>query len=115
MVSVIIPAYNEEKLIGTCLDSLVEQTDANFEVVLVDNNSTDQTSAIAQQYAKKLNLTIVLEKRKGRGKARATGFLKARGQYLLSTDADTTVPPTWVETITRQLDSKNMLPYRGRL
>jgi glycosyltransferase involved in cell wall biosynthesis len=100
MISVVIPAYNEEKNIARCLDSLCEQkTSQKFEVIVVDNNSTDNTVQIADRYKNKLNLKIIRQKKKGRGAARMAGFKEARGEMILSTDADTTHPINWIEML----------------
>lgn len=100
MVSVIIPAYNEEKLIGRCLDSLIKQkTKYQFEVVVVNNNSTDNTVKEVRKFADRLDIKIIFEKIKGRGPARKTGFENARGDIFLSTDADTILPTDWIETM----------------
>lgn len=105
--SVIIPAYNEEKNITKCLDSLVTQKSTySFEVIVVDNNSKDKTSKIAEGFKKKLNLKIIGEKKQGRGAARWRGFKEAQGDYLLSLDADTIVPENWLETLVNTLKSK---------
>lgn len=100
MISVVIPAYNEEALIGSCLESFVHQrTHFDFEIILVDNNSTDRTQEIATSYMARVPLRIVFESRKGRGQARKTGFAAARGEIIASTDADARVPEHWIETI----------------
>lgn len=101
MISVVIPAYNEERYLEACLEALTAQhTTQPFAVIVVDNNSTDDTAAIAERYGLRLNLHLIREPRKGRGAARAAGFAAAQGDIILSTDADTTVPPTWVEEMT---------------
>lgn len=98
MISVVIPAYNEEKIIGKTLDSLVEQkTSEKFEVIVVDNNSTDKTVEIVNSYKDKLDLKLIKEQKKGRSPARRAGFLAARGDIIFSTDADTIVPEDWIE------------------
>lgn len=113
-ISIIIPAYNEEKLIFKCLDSLVkQQTDRDFEVIVVDNNSTDKTREIAEKYKDKLNLRIISESQKGRGKARQVGFKKALGDMILSTDADTVVPPNWVEELVNSFKEKDIVAVTG--
>ena len=95
---VMIPAYNEEKLLSTCLNSLVNQkTSLKFEVILVNNNSSDNTQEVAESFKRKLNLKIFFEKQKGRGAARKIGFEKAKGEIILSTDADSVVPSSWIE------------------
>lgn len=102
--SVVIPAFNEEKNIGKCLEALTRQTTREpFEVILVDNGSTDGTVREARRFAKRLRLRIVRERRRGRGAARTRGFREAEGAILLSTDADAMVPPRWIAGLTRIL------------
>lgn len=106
MISVVIPAYNEEKYIGGVLRSLTQQqTTLPFEVIVVDNASGDKTAAVAQAFQDELNLTVVRESRKGRGAARRTGFAVAKGDIILSTDADAIVPPDWVQRMSTALTS----------
>lgn len=114
MISVVIPAYNEERTISKCLSSLVAQvTNKKFEVILVDNNSTDKTSEIASKFKSKLDLKIVLEKEKGRGAARRAGCATARGEIILSTDADTTFPSNWVEGMSDALVKSGAVAING--
>jgi len=114
MVSVVIPAHNEEKLIASSLEGLVRQkTDQPFEVIVVDNDSTDRTKEIALQYAQKLNLRVVHQRIKGRGAARLMGFEKAKGDIIMSTDADAVVPPNWIENLSRSLISSNAVAVSG--
>ncbi len=114
MISVIIPSYNEEEIIKDCLDSLMHQkTDKKFEVILVDNNSTDETIKIAKKFMNRLDLKIVTEKQKGRGAARHLGFEMAKGDILFSTDADTTVPTDWIEKLYINLKSSNAIAITG--
>ncbi|MBI2018158.1 glycosyltransferase [Candidatus Daviesbacteria bacterium] len=99
-VSIVIPAYNEEKYIENCLKSLVEQrTSLNYEVIVVDNNSTDTTVQIAEKFKDKFNLKVVNEKKQSRGAARYRGFKEAKGEIILSTDADAIVYPEWIDTL----------------
>lgn len=103
-VSIVIPAYNEEQYLGETLESLANQkTEINFEVIIVDNNSTDKTAKIAESFQNKLNLRVVLEKRQSRGAARARGFQEAQAPIIVSTDADCTVYPDWVDTLTKAI------------
>ncbi len=84
LVSVIIPAYNEEQDIEDCLKSLKEQTFKNFEVILVDDGSTDNTVKIATKY----KIRIIKQNHKGPGLARNRGAREARGKILVLIDAD---------------------------
>ena len=95
-ISVVIPAYNEEKYLPACLHAVGQQEDAPpYEVVVVDNASTDGTADIARQFGAR----VVAEPRKGVSRARQTGFEAAGGEIIASTDADTIVPPGWLARI----------------
>lgn len=114
MVSIVIPAFNEEMFISVCLNSFIEQTfPKKFEVIIVDNGSTDTTIDVVKGFSKKLKIKIVHENRKGRGAARAAGFAKAHGDLILSTDADTEVPPNWVETLVTNLSDNHHVAVTG--
>lgn len=114
MISVIIPAYNEELAVRPCLESLVAQvTKQPFEVVFVDNNSTDKTVQVVSEYANKLNLKIVHEKTQGRGAARATGFDNATGNILFSSDADTIFFPEWIELFSSFFKDPKVIAVTG--
>ena len=95
-VSIIMPMYNVEKYIGDCLDSLVEQTFKDFEVIVVDDCSTDRSCEIAESYALKLNLTLIRsEKNSGSpGIARNKGIDIAKGKYLYLVDSDDAITET---------------------
>lgn len=114
MISVVIPAFNEEKYIKTCLDSLAKQkTGHGFEVILVDNNSTDTTVEIARSFNNKFHLRIVTEIKRGRGAARAKGFSQARGEIIFSTDADTAVPSNWLESLSQKMNNSQIGAISG--
>jgi len=99
-ISVIIPAYNEEKIIAKCLDRLKQQTVLPDEVIVVDNNSTDNTAAVAREEGAR----VIHEPRQGITPARNAGFNAAKGEILVRTDADTIVPSTWIERIKKHFD-----------
>ena len=104
MISVVIPEYNEEERIVRCLGSYEDQdVEEDFEVIVVDNASTDRTAEIARSYAQKINLRIITESKKGRGAARRRGFLEARGEIILSTDADCAAPKNWISVMAAAL------------
>lgn len=108
--SVVIPAYNEEDYIGPCLESLAwQKTKTKFEVILIDNNSSDNTNKIAKEFEKKLNLRIIIEKQQGRGVARWRGFEEAKGNIIFSTDADTILPEDWIESFMKYFKNKEIV------
>ena len=94
--SVVIPAFNEQAYLGACLASLAAQDyPGAFEVIVVDNNSTDDTAVIAAA----AGATVVVEPERGVCHARQRGTEVARGEIVISTDADTTFPPGWLSGI----------------
>ena len=102
-VSVVIPMYNGEKYIGECLDSLLAQTFQNFEVIVVDDCSTDSSPAIVESYAPKFNgrlkRTQTEENTGGCAMPRNIGFSLAGGEYVYFMDADDTLTKTALEEL----------------
>ena len=94
-ISVVIPAYNEEKYIKRTLESLQKQTLKRYEIIVVDNDSEDKTKKAAESFGVK----VIQEKRKGCGFARRTGFQNTRGDIIVTTDADTILPKDWLSRI----------------
>ncbi len=93
-VSVIVPVYNKEKYIGTCLDSILNQTLENIEIIIVDDGSTDNSLNVIERYANKYsNITFVSQENHGPGHARNEGLKIAKGEYVAFVDAD-----DWIET-----------------
>ena len=94
-VSVIIPARNEEACLRACLESLITQTGVDFEIIVVDDHSTDRTPEIAESFAASNDAVRVIEAGPlpdgwtGKNNAVATGARQARAEWLLFTDADT--------------------------
>jgi glycosyltransferase involved in cell wall biosynthesis len=94
-VSIIVPARNEEVSLGTCLESLVAQTGVAFEIIVVDDHSTDRTREIAESFAVRFSNLRVIEAGPlpdgwtGKNNAVTAGACAARGEWLLFTDADT--------------------------
>ena len=96
-VSLIIPAYNEEQYIGTCLAYVFRNAPYDFcEVIVVDNGSADRTAEIARKYP---GVRVVREEQRGTMHARQRGFLSARGDILAFIDADTRMPAGWCAKI----------------
>ena len=88
-VSVILPVYNVEKYLKECLDSILNQTLQEIEVICVDDGSTDRSLEILREYEKKDKRVIVLtQENKGAGAARNKGLAIAKGEYLSFLDSD---------------------------
>src|SRR6266536_5892337 len=92
LISVIIPAKNEAKLLPSCLSSLAQQrTRVRYEVIVVDTNSEDGTAEIARSFGAR----VVNEPRGGKIHAFRTGATAARGTLLCFTEADRILPSSW--------------------
>ncbi len=102
-ISVIIPMYNAEKYIGECLDSILAQTFQNFEVIVVDDCSTDNSAAVVKSYAENFGGRLRLErmlKNSGSGAMpRNKGIYLSRGDYLLIIDNDDAITSTALEEL----------------
>ena len=94
-ISVIIPAFNEEKQLGACLQSIIDQEEKADEIIVVDNNSSDHTAEIAQNYG----VGVIKEYKQGMIYARNCGFNEAKYEIIARTDADTYVPKDWIRRI----------------
>lgn len=110
-ISVVIPAFNEEKFIAVSLQSLILQHYQNFELIVVDNNSSDRTAEIAGNFGAK----IVFERRQGVGFARQRGFHEAKGKIIATTDADSFLPSNWLSRIAKEFQSDRKLVAFGGL
>lgn len=103
--SFIVPIYNVEKYLNRCIDSLLAQTYRDFEIVLIDDGSTDSSGAIADRYVEKFSSIITVEhqENKGLGGARNTGIDLAKGNYLVMVDSDDYVSEHLLEVVDRYL------------
>jgi glycosyltransferase involved in cell wall biosynthesis len=105
--SVIIPSLNEEHYISHILNSLKNQTYKNFEVILVDTNSTDKTIITAQKFSKFFPLKILNSNIRNISHSRNLGAAKASGNYLFFIDADNYVFPTFLEKNAKEIKKNN--------
>ena len=108
-ISVIIPTFNEEKYISECLNSIINQTFNNYEIIIVDSYSQDNTVKIARKYADK----IIECDRKGPGFARNKGAKIAKGDILVFLDADTIANPDFLECYNDAFRKKSVVGATG--
>lgn len=117
LVSVIIAAYNCDKYINQCIDSLLNQSFKNFEIIVVDDGSTDRTYSILNEYkTKNKNLYIYRQKNKYAGVARNNGLSRAKGEYVLFLDADDFFEPNMLMLAYQRAKSvdADMVVFKGR-
>lgn len=99
-ISIVIPMYNVEKFIDTCIDSILKQTFQNFELILIDDHSTDRTFEIAfQKYSTDPRIKILQNSRRLHCDiTRSIGLARACGEYIYFMDADDAILPNVLET-----------------
>lgn len=103
LVSVIIPVYNVEKYLRECIDSVLKQTYTNYEVILVDDGSTDTSGQICDEYVKvDERIRVIHQKNQGLSVTRNNGFRLSRGEYVYFLDSDDWIlPETLYESLNR--------------
>lgn len=98
-VSIIIPVYNSEKYISKCLDSVINQTYKNIEILVINDGSKDNSINILREYEKKDSRIIVIDKEnEGVAKTRNMGIKKATGEYIMFIDNDDYIDADYVES-----------------
>ena len=104
-VSVIIPVYNVEKYLAECLDSIVNQTLENVEIICVDDGSTDSSGRILQSYKEKdSRIKIITKENGGLSSARNAGVLAATGKYILFLDSDDLLKENALEILEKKAE-----------
>ena len=108
-ITVVIPAYNEEKLLTKTLACLKAQSYKNFDIIVIDNNSTDNTATVAKLY----NAKVIREKKQGYVHALNRGLKEATGKIIAVTDADSQPDPKWLHHIAQSMGKKNVVGLTG--
>ena len=102
--SIIIPTYNEEKDIQKCMESLLVQSHKDFELIIVDDGSTDKTREIVKQLSSKnKRIKLILGKHGGPGASRNLGAKKAKGKVLVFVDSDMSFPKDFIQNLTKPI------------
>ena len=104
-VSVIIPIYNTEKYLCRCIDSVLNQTFDDYEILLIDDGSTDDSASICYEYAQRHNkIKAIYSNHLGVASARNLGLKLAKGKYIMFCDSDDYAEPNWIQTLYETLD-----------
>ena len=116
-ISVIIPCYNVENYVARCLDSVINQTYNNLEIICVNDGSTDNTLAILKDYAKKdSRIKIIDKKNGGLSSARNAGIEVASYEYVVFLDSDDWIEPNTYElAISKMDDDIDLVRWNVRL
>jgi glycosyltransferase involved in cell wall biosynthesis len=109
VLSFVVPAFNEENYLGACLESILAQTrgrEDRFEIVVVNNASTDGTREVALRYP---GVKVVDEPRKGLTFARQAGFLNTTGALIANVDADSRLTPGWIDRVLAAFENDSQI------
>jgi len=102
LVSVVIPCYNQAHFLGEAIESVLAQSYPNFEIIVVDDGSTDDTSEVARRYP---GVRLVRQENKGLSGARNAGLAHSEEEYVVFLDADDRLLPDALETVLEHLEA----------
>ncbi|WP_424961938.1 glycosyltransferase [Ekhidna sp.] len=111
--SIIVPVYNRPDEIDELLESLVGQTHKDFEVLIVEDGSTQKCDDIIPKYRSKLNISYFYKENSGQGFSRNYGFERARGEWFIVFDSDCIIPSNYLEEIEKYLDIHDVDAFGG--
>lgn len=107
-VSIIIPVYNVEQYLEECIDSMINQTYSNLEILLIDDGSKDNSGKICDMYSKKDDrIKVIHQVNGGLGNARNTGLDNATGDYIMFADSDDFFTPNACEVMLKEIENKD--------
>ncbi len=114
ILSIIIPVYNVEQYLKECLDSVKQLNIYNYEVIIINDGSTDNSLTICKQYCKKYsNFRVITQENQGLSAARNTGISYSRGKYLTFIDSDDFINPSLFKLLLREMDKEHADVIRG--
>lgn len=109
LVSIVVPVYNVEEYLEKCLNSIVNQTYKNLEIVCIDDGSPDHSINILNKFAEKDNrIKIIRQKNKGLSGARNTGIKNSSGKYITFVDSDDWIEKNMIELLLKKAESENL-------
>lgn len=114
-VSIIVPFYNVEKYIKKCLDSVLNQTYNNYEIIIINDGSTDNTSKILESYKSDKKIKIINQENKGLSNARNTGVSNAKGDYILFIDSDDFIEKELLEILNKTIKDEDLVRFQIRI
>lgn len=112
-LSLIVPVYNRPDEIEELLESLSNQTRKDFEIVIVEDGSTNKCDEIVEKYRSELNIKYFFKLNSGPGQSRNYGFERASGNYCIFLDSDCLIPPEYVEVVLNNLGNSFVDAFGG--
>lgn len=114
MISIILPVYKAEPYLSRCIDSIISQTFINWEIILIDDGSPDESGRICDGYANKdARISVIHQKNAGASAARNAGIDLAKGEYLCFVDADDYVTPDYLSSMFEEMEENIDLVFQG--
>ena len=110
--SIIIPAYNAEAYLQRCLDSIFSQEFTDYEVIVIDDGSTDGTSALLESYPQ---VKVIHQENQGMATARNRGLDAAQGDYILFVDSDDELMPHALSNLAPQINGEDIIGFGTRI
>ena len=110
--SIIIPAFNAEDYLQRCFDSIFCQTFTDYEMICIDDGSTDGTATILKQYPQ---VKVITQANQGMASARNRGMEMAQGDYILFVDSDDRLSPNALTTLASHIDSEDIIGFGTRI
>lgn len=108
IISIIIPVYNAASYLETCLNSIISQTFEDYEVIMIDDGSTDESGIVCDLYSKKdKRFQVIHQKNSGVSNARNVGLTVSQGEYILFVDSDDYIGDKLLEKLTCQISKSN--------
>jgi glycosyltransferase involved in cell wall biosynthesis len=111
--SLIIPVYNRPDEVEELLESLSKQSDADFEVVIVEDGSTEKCDQVVEDFMGELNISYFFKENTGPGQSRNYGFARAKGNYCIFLDSDCVIPPEYVKIVIGSLNESYIDAFGG--
>ena len=109
MVSIIIPIYNVEKYLQECIESVLQQSLQDIEIICVNDGSTDNSGVILEKFAETdKRILVINQENKGVSAARNTGLRCAKGKYIYFLDSDDYLAPDALELLSSDMDARNL-------
>lgn len=107
LISVIMPAYNTADFVEKTIKSVLSQSFSNFEFIIINDGSTDNTEEICNKYASNTNITLINTDNKGVSSARNTGLKMAKGKYICFIDSDDILDTKYLEVLYTLIEKNN--------
>ena len=112
--SIIVPVYNVEKYIKKCINSILNQTYKNYEIIIINDGSTDKSKKILESYKNIDNIKIINQTNKGLSVARNIGIKNASGDYLLFVDSDDYIDNDLLENLNKNITDEEIIRFQTR-